>query len=235
MSPYVHMPSTDLPSPTSYHQLFSYRARTNPDDPWFYYPEPVTAEKYRILTYKGADALIGHLAAQYSEILPKADATTISKTAPNSIPEPPMVVTTLASNTVQLVVTGMAAQRMQHAFLHMTPLNSDTGIVSLLKAVDAKVLIADTVFYERAEKLAAQVEGVVLVKMIEFDPIDELAKDLKTFAFDAKKDEGNNSSIIFHTSGTSSSAPRPIWHANKGLLFDPPVANRKITMTTGLV
>ncbi|GAB5588432.1 hypothetical protein Unana1_03332 [Umbelopsis nana] len=229
------MPSSDLPQPTSYHQLFAYRSHTSPNDAWFYYPEPEAAKYYKELTYKGANDLISHLAAQYAEILPKADETTISKTAPESIPEPPMVVTTLASNNVQLLLTGLAAQRMQHAFLHMSPLNSDTGIISLVKSVDCKVLIADDVFYARAEKLAAQVEGLRLVRMIDFDPLDELTKDLKTFDFDLHKNEGLNSTVILHTSGTSGSAPKPIWHTNSGMMFAPTFSIRKTTLTTGLV
>jgi acyl-CoA synthetase (AMP-forming)/AMP-acid ligase II len=218
------MPATDLPKPTSYHQLFWHRAQTIPDAPYFFYPEPVAAEEYRILTYKGADNLISHLAARYSEILPERKESTISRAAPKSLTEPPMVIATLASNKAQLVLTGLAAQRMQHAFVHMTPLNSDAGIVSLLNAVDARVLLADKIFYERAEKLAAQVENLKLVPMIEFDPLDELKKELKTFGFDLNKDESQNSTIIFHTSGTSN-----------GLMFVPPFGFRKITLTSGLM
>jgi acyl-CoA synthetase (AMP-forming)/AMP-acid ligase II len=229
------MPSTDLPEPTSFHQLFYYRSYVNPDDVWFYYPEPVAAEYYKGLTYKGANNLISHLAAQYKEVMPQRDETTISKNAPKSIPEPPMVVATLGSNNVQLALTGLAAQRMQHAYLHMSPLNSDAGIVSLLQSVDAKVLIADSVFYDRAQKLAAQVEGLCFLRMIEFDPEEELKKELKTFDFDPKKNEGLNSSLIFHTSGTSSSAPKPVWHTNQGFLFVPAIGIRKTTLTTGLM
>jgi len=215
------IPSSDLPQPTSYHQLFAYRSRTNPNDVWFYYPEPEGAKYYKELTYKGANDLIGHLAAQYAEILPKADESTISKTAPKSIPEPPMVVTTLASNKVQLVLTGLAAYRLQHACLHMSPSSSDTGIISLLQSVDSKVLIADDVFYARAEKLATQVEGLRLVRMIDFDPLDELKKDLKIFDFDLNRNEGLNSSIILH--------------ANNSFSFSPPSVIRRATLTTGLV
>jgi acyl-CoA synthetase (AMP-forming)/AMP-acid ligase II len=229
------MPSHDLPAPTSYHQLFAYRGRTVPDSPWFYYPEPVAAEEYRVLTYKGADDLISHLAAQYAEILPARDESTISKSAPKAIPEPPMVVATLASNNVQLALTGLAAQRMQHSYIHVSPLNSDSGIATLLKNVDARVLLADNVFFERAEKLVAQIEGLQLYRMINFDPVDELKKDLKTFDYDSNKDEGRNSGLIFHTSGTSSSAPKPIWHANCSFLAVPPMAVRKTTLTTGLM
>jgi acyl-CoA synthetase (AMP-forming)/AMP-acid ligase II len=198
--------SLGLSKPTSFHQIFTYRSQDNPNHAWFYYPEPVNAAHYRNLTFKGTDDLLNHLAAQYVEILPKADNNTISKTAPKSIPDPPLVVATLGSNTVQLLLTGLAAQRMQHAYIHMSPLNSDAGILSLMESTDAKVLIADRVFYERAESLTAQIEGVHLARMIEFDPVDELKTDLKPFDYDKTKDEGDNCSFILHTSGTSSSA-----------------------------
>jgi acyl-coenzyme A synthetase/AMP-(fatty) acid ligase len=146
-----------------------------------------------------------------------------------------MVVATIGSNNVQLLLTGLAAQRMQHAYLHISPLNSDAGIVSLLESVGAKVLIADTVFYERAASLASQVEGVHIVRMIEFDPVDELKKDLKPFNYNKTKDEGDESSIIFHTSGTSSSAPKPLWHSNKAFLQAPPSLITNTTLTTGLM
>jgi acyl-CoA synthetase (AMP-forming)/AMP-acid ligase II len=227
--------STDLPKATSFHQIFTYRSQDLPDHTWFYYPEPVNAAHYRSLTFKDTDVLLDHLAAHYVDLLPNADHTTISKTAPESIPQPPLVVATLGSNNVQLLLTGLAAQRLQHAYLHISPLNSDAGIVSLLESVDAKVLIADTVFYDRAASLAAQVEGVHLVRMIEFDPVDELKTYLKPFAYDRTKDEGDQSSIIFHTSGTSSSAPKPIWHANKAFLQGPPTFIRKTTLTSGLM
>ncbi|KAI9286485.1 hypothetical protein BC943DRAFT_359071 [Umbelopsis sp. AD052] len=227
--------STDLPKPTSFHQIFTYRSQDLPDHTWFYYPEPTNAAHYRSLTFKDTDLLLDHLAAQYAELLPKADNNTVSKTAPECIPHPPLVVATLGSNNVQLLLTGVATQRLQHAYLHISPLNSDAGIMSLLKTVDAKVLIADDVFYERAASLAAQVEGVHIVRMIEFDPVDELKKDLKTFAYDKTRDEGDDCSLIFHTSGTSSSAPKPIWHANKAFLQGPQVFLSKITLTTGLM
>lgn len=229
------MPANNLPAPTSYHQLFAYRGLTAPDSPWFHYPEPVTADKYRVLTYKGADDLISHLAAQYAEVLPERNEHTISSNAPKSLPEPPMVVATLGSNNVQLALTGLAAQRLQHAYLHMSPLNSDTGIVTLLKTVDARVLLADDVFYERAERLAAQIEGLQLHRMINFDPVDELKKELRTFNYDTNKDESNNSGLIFHTSGTSSSAPKPVWHANSSFMKIPPMGVRRTTLTTGLM
>src|ERR1700731_3428091 len=116
-----------------------------------------------------------------------------------------------------------------------SPSSSDTGIISLLQSVDSKVLIADDVFYARAEKLAAQVEGLRLVRTIDFDPLDELTKDLKTFDFDLHKNEGLNSTVILHTSGTSSSAPKPIWHANSNVMFALDFSIRKTTLTTGLV
>ncbi|GAB5588499.1 hypothetical protein Unana1_03399 [Umbelopsis nana] len=116
----------------------------------------------------------------------------------------------------------------------MSPSSSDTGITSFLQSVDCKVLIADDVFYARAEKLATQVEGLRLVRMIDFDPLDELKKDLKIFDFDLNKNEGLNSSIILHTSGTSGFAPKPIWHANNSFLFSPPSVSRRATLTTGL-
>ncbi|KAG2188898.1 hypothetical protein INT44_004038 [Umbelopsis vinacea] len=227
--------SSDLPKPTSFHQIFSYRSQDQPNHTWFYYPEPVNAEHYRELTFKGTDDLINHLAAQYATLLPKADESTVSKTTPNSVPNPPMVVATLGSNNVQLLLTGLAVQRMQHAYMHVSPLNSDAGILSLLESMDAKVLIADNVFYARAEALAAQMESVHLVRMIEFDPVDELKKDLKTFNYDKTRDEGDNCSFIIHTSGTSSSAPKPIWHANKSFLTSPPFVSRKTSITTGLL
>ncbi|KAG2181117.1 hypothetical protein INT43_008699 [Umbelopsis isabellina] len=229
------MPANNLPTPTSYHQLFAYRGLTVPDSPWFHYPEPVTADKYRVLTYKGADDLISHLAAQYADVLPERNEHTISSNAPKSLPEAPMVVATLGSNNVQLALTGLAAQRLQHAYIHVSPLNSDTGIVTLLKTVDARVLLADDVFYERAEKLAAQIEGLQLHRMISFDPVDELKKDLRTFAYDINKDESKNSGLIFHTSGTSSSAPKPIWHANASFMHIPPMGVLRTTLTTGLM
>ncbi|KAI8576589.1 hypothetical protein K450DRAFT_274613 [Umbelopsis ramanniana AG] len=227
--------TSDLPKPTSFHQIFTYRSQDQPNHPWFYYPEPVNAEHYRELTFKGTDDLLNHLAAQYSVLLPKADESTISKTTPNSVPNPPVVVATLGSNTVQTLLTGLAAQRMHHAYMHISPLNSDAGILSLLESMDAKVLIADSVFYARAESLAAQIQGVHLVRMIEFDPVDELKKDLKPFDYDKTRDEGDDCSIIIHTSGTSSSAPKPIWHANKSFLAIPPFGVRKATITTGLL
>ncbi|KAI8579227.1 hypothetical protein K450DRAFT_243388, partial [Umbelopsis ramanniana AG] len=227
--------STDLLKATSFHQIFTYRSQDLPDHTWFYYPEPTNAAHYRSLTYKDTDVLLDHLAAQYAEILPKADNNTVSKTAPQSIPHPPLVVATLGSNNIQLLLTGLAAQRLQHAYLHISPLNSDAGIVSLLQSVDAKVLIADNVFYERAASLAAQVEGVHIVRMIEFDPVDELKKDLKTFAYDKTRNEGDDSSFIFHTSGTSSSAPKPIWITNKSYIQGPPLFISKTTLTTGLI
>ncbi|KAI9286876.1 hypothetical protein BC943DRAFT_358821 [Umbelopsis sp. AD052] len=151
------------PKPTSFHQIFSYRSQDQPDHTWFYYPEPVNAEHYRELTFKGTDDLINHLAAQYSTLLPKADESTVSKTTPNSVPNPPMVVATLGSNNVQLLLTGLEVQRIQHAYMHVSPLNSDAGILSLLESMDAKVLIADNVFYARAEALAAQMEDFDLL------------------------------------------------------------------------
>ncbi|KAG2175204.1 hypothetical protein INT44_007692 [Umbelopsis vinacea] len=225
----------DLSKPTSFHQIFSYRSQDQPNHTWFYYPEPVNAEHYRELTFKGTDDLINHLAAQYSTLLPKADKSTISKATPKSIPNPPMVVATLGSNNVQLLLTGLAAQRMQHCYIHISPLNSDAGILSLLESMDAKVLIADHVFYARAEILAAQMQGVHLARMIEFDPVDELKKDLKTFDYDITRDESNDCSFILHTSGTSSSAPKAIWHANKSMLTSPPFVVRMTTITTGLL
>ncbi|KAG2188900.1 hypothetical protein INT44_004040 [Umbelopsis vinacea] len=202
--------ASDLPKPTSFHQIFSYRSQDQPNHTGFYYPEPVNAEHYRELTFKGTDDLINHLAAQYATLLPKADESTISKATPKSVPNPPMVVATLGSNNFQLLLTGLAAQRMKHCYIHISPLNSDAGILSLLESMDAKVLIADNVFYARAEALAAQTEGVYLISMIEFDPVDELKKDLETFNYDKTRDEGENCSFIIHTSGTSSSAPKPI-------------------------
>jgi acyl-CoA synthetase (AMP-forming)/AMP-acid ligase II len=227
--------SSDLRKATSFHQIFTYHSQDTPNHVWFYYPEPVNAAHYRELTYKGTDALINHLAAQYANILPKADENTISKMAPKSISNPPMVVATLGSNTVQLLLTGLAAQRMQHAYMHISPLNSDAGILSLLKSMDAKVLIADSVFYERAESLAAQAEGVQLVRMIEFDPVDELEKDLQTFDYDKDKNEGEESFLLIHTSGTSSSAPKPVWHANNSLLGSPSTPKNQTTITCGLL
>ncbi|KAI8576588.1 hypothetical protein K450DRAFT_274612 [Umbelopsis ramanniana AG] len=227
--------SSHLPKPTSFHQIFTYRSQDKPNHPWFYYPEPVNAEHYRELTFKGTDDLLNHLAAQYVMLLPKADKNTISKMAPKSVPNPPLVVATLGSNTAQTLLTGFSVQRMQHAYMHISPLNSDAGILSLLESIDAKVLIADSVFYVRAKTLAAQMEGVQLVRMIEFDPVDELKRDLKPFDYDKTRDEGDNCSFIIHTSGTSSSAPKPIWHANKSFLASPPFAIRKATITTGLL
>ncbi|KAI9286874.1 hypothetical protein BC943DRAFT_378951 [Umbelopsis sp. AD052] len=227
--------SLNLSKPTSFHQIFSYRSQDQPDHTWFYYPEPVNAEHYRELTFKGTDDLINHLAAQYATLLPKANESTISKATPKSVPNPPMVVATLGSNNVQLLLTGLAAQRMQHCYIHISPLNSDAGILSLLESMDAKVLIADHVFYARAETLAAQMEGVHLVRMIEFDPVDELKKDLKSFGYDKLRDESNDCSYILHTSGTGSSAPKPIWHANKSFLAKPPFVVRMTTITTGLL
>jgi acyl-CoA synthetase (AMP-forming)/AMP-acid ligase II len=224
--------SSDLPKATSFHQIFTYRSQDNPNHVWFYYPEPVNAAHYRELTYKVTDDLINHLAAQYVDILPKADETTISKMAPESIPNSPMVVAILGSNTVQLLLTGLATQRMQHAYMNICPLTSDAGILSLMKSMDAKVLIADSVFYARAEGVVAQA-GVQLVRMIEFDPIDELEKDLKTFNYNKTKDEGDHSFLLIHTSGTSNSAPKPVWHANKSFLFSPPFGIRKTTLTCG--
>jgi hypothetical protein len=229
------MPPTDLPTPTSSHQLFAYRAKLNPDSAWVYYPEPVTAEKYRCLTYKGADALLSHLAAQYIYLLPKVDETTISKTAPKSIPKPPMVVATLVSNTVQALLTGLAAQRLGHAYMHISPLNSDIGIISLLHSVDAKVLISDETYFDRAAKLATQGDDVRVIRMIEFDPIDELNKGTKSFNFDISTDEGANCALILHTSGTSSSAPKPIWWPNKGVMHIAPLFTQSVVLSTGLV
>jgi acyl-coenzyme A synthetase/AMP-(fatty) acid ligase len=71
--------------------------------------------------------------------------------------------------------------------------------------------------------------------MIEFDPVDELKKDLKTFDYDATKDEGDNSNYIIHTSGTSGSAPKPIWHGNTSLLRSLKMPLRNTTLTTGLM
>ncbi|KAI9286877.1 hypothetical protein BC943DRAFT_351093 [Umbelopsis sp. AD052] len=71
--------------------------------------------------------------------------------------------------------------------------------------------------------------------MIEFDPVDELKKDLKPFDYDKTKNEGDDCSYIMHTSGTSSSSPKPIWHANKSLLGTPSLAGSKATISTGLV
>ncbi|KAI9286875.1 hypothetical protein BC943DRAFT_358819 [Umbelopsis sp. AD052] len=227
--------ASDLPKPTSFHQIFSYRSQDQPDHTWFYYPEPVNAEHYRELTFKGTDDLINHLAAQYAILLPKADESTISKATPKSVPNPPMVVATLGSSNIQTLLTGLAVQRMQHTFMHISPLNSDAGILSLVESMDSKVLIADSVFYARAENLVAQMEGVHLVRMIEFDPVDELKEDLKSFDYDRKRDESNDCCFILHTSGTSSSAPKPIWHANRPLLTTPPFAVRNTTITFGLL
>ncbi|KAG2188899.1 hypothetical protein INT44_004039 [Umbelopsis vinacea] len=227
--------ASDLPKPTSFHQIFSYRSQDQPNHTWFYYPEPVNAEHYRELTFKGTDDLINHLAAQYATLLPKADESTISKATPKSVPNPPMVVATLGSSNVQTLLTGLAVQRMQHTFMHISPLNSDAGILSLVESMDSKVLIADSVFYARAETLVAQMEGVHLVRMIEFDPVDELKEDLKSFDYDRKRDESDDCCFILHTSGTSSSAPKPIWHANRPLLTTPPFAVRKTTITFGLL
>ncbi|KAI8577128.1 hypothetical protein K450DRAFT_274149 [Umbelopsis ramanniana AG] len=226
--------STGLPKATSFHQVIAYRAQELPDHTWFYYPEPANAAHYRSLTFKDTDMLLDHLAAQYEKLLPIADSSTVSKTAPASIPQPPLVTATLCSSNVQLLLTGLAVQRLQHAYAHISPLNSDAGIVSLMKSVDAKVLIADNVFYERAASLAAQVEGIHIVRMIKFDPVDELKKDLKTFAYDKTKDEGSYCSAILHTSGTTSSTPKPIWHTNKSFLEGLPLVIRKTTLALGL-
>ncbi|KAH8550896.1 hypothetical protein BGW37DRAFT_529410 [Umbelopsis sp. PMI_123] len=224
-----------LVRPTSWHQIFTYWTQVIPNDTWFYYPEPVNGAHYRELTYKGTDDLLNHLAAQYTDILPKADESTVSRTAPKSIPNPPMVVATLGSNNIQLLLTGLAVQRMQHAYIHISPLNSDAGIVTLLESLDAKVLIADSVFYDRAAGLAAQIKGLQLVRLIDFDPVDELKNDLKTFNYDTTKNEGDNCTFIIHTSGTSGSAPKPIWRHNIGLLHPMTTPARSTTLTTGLM
>jgi acyl-coenzyme A synthetase/AMP-(fatty) acid ligase len=229
------MPQDSIEIPTSFSQLFAQQAHENREKTWIYYPEPITAEKYRCLTYGGADKLMSHLAAVYQELMPEATNETVSKTAPKLLDSPPMVVATMASNNVQCLLTGLASQRLGHPYIHISHLNSDIGIVSLLKSVDARVLIADSVFIDRAKSLALDVEGLHVISMIDFDPIDELKKPLRSFNTDTSSNELSKCCLIMHTSGTTNSAPKPMWHNYKGFLQTHPFVTGTTVLTTGRV
>lgn len=101
--------------------------------------------------------------------------------------------------------------------------------------MDDKFLITDSVLYERAESLAVQSEGFQLIDMTEFNPVNELEKDLKIFDYDKDKNEADDSFLLIHTSGDSSSAPNSVWHANRSLLGSASAPNNQTTITCGLL
>jgi acyl-coenzyme A synthetase/AMP-(fatty) acid ligase len=154
----------------SVHQIFAVQPEQSPDTPWIYCPEP-EADKYRHLTFKDANTVISHLAALYDRLVPKPnDPGAASRVAPKSIPVAPVVVATLVSSNIQALLSGFALQRIGCAYIHISPNCSDVVVASLIKSVDARVVMTDRVFGERTKSIAANVSEPRIIEMIEDDP-----------------------------------------------------------------
>lgn len=183
---------------------------------------------------KGADALLSHLAAPYIDLLPKVDETTISKTAPNTIPEPPMVVATLVSNTVQVLLTGLAAQRLGHAYMHISPLNSDVPLFHsciqwMLKCSfpmkRTSIVLLSLLLRVTASGLFVW-PSLILYMSLTMAPNSLISISVQMRAPIA---------LLYYTLQEQVVQLKPIWWPNKGVMHIAPLSTHSVILSTSLV